>query len=235
MNGELDEKRMQNEHIVARYLANQLSQTDAERFEEHYLRNPDAVREIERDLRLKEGLAVLRDSGELDALVRGQPRWARPLPMGAALAAALAICVVGVALWRSARITGPIVGVLAEISSYQRSPSAIAGTYVLATVRGESGGLQIPLPADGSPIELRMIPSARTADLKYRVTLNRLEPPDATGEVGRARGLGTSRDGFVTAYLDSTKLQPGRYVLELIPERADPTAVEIELFPFELR
>ncbi len=58
----MDRKQIEDEHIVARYLADQLSPAEAEAFEAYYTQHPSMVREIEYALRLKEGLATLRGS-----------------------------------------------------------------------------------------------------------------------------------------------------------------------------
>src|SRR4029453_3357903 len=65
----MERQRIDDEHIVARYLAGQLDEAEAAAFEKHYENDRDVVREIERTLRMKEGLAVLNERGELDALM----------------------------------------------------------------------------------------------------------------------------------------------------------------------
>lgn len=60
--------RIEADHVVERYLAGQLSPSGVHDFEEHYVKQTGAVRLIEQVLRLKEGLAALRESGELDQL-----------------------------------------------------------------------------------------------------------------------------------------------------------------------
>ena len=85
----MDRNQIEAEHIVARYLADQLSPAEAEAFESYYTQHPSMVREIEYELRLKEGLATLRDRGQLDALLKARRwRWALPLSIAAAVAGA---------------------------------------------------------------------------------------------------------------------------------------------------
>ncbi len=50
----MDRKQIDDEHIVARYLADQLTPAEAEAFEAYYTQHPRMVREIEYALRLKE-------------------------------------------------------------------------------------------------------------------------------------------------------------------------------------
>src|ERR1039457_4281832 len=82
---------------VARYLAGRLSASETLEFETLYARQPDIVQELEQTARFREGLATLRERGELEALVRVQPRRGRWVQLG--IAASLAILAVGAALW----------------------------------------------------------------------------------------------------------------------------------------
>ena len=68
------ETRIQDDPgLASRYLAGQLSPTELQAYEEHLLENPDAVMELEATARMKVGLADLRDSGQLEKLLRGGP------------------------------------------------------------------------------------------------------------------------------------------------------------------
>src|SRR5512138_3501948 len=100
----MDRKQIEAEHIVARYLADQLSPAQAEEFEAYYTQHPSMVREIEHALRLKEGLATLRDRGQLDALLKARRwRWALPLSIAAAVAGAA----LGTWTWFGSPSAGP--------------------------------------------------------------------------------------------------------------------------------
>jgi hypothetical protein len=227
----MDRNRIDKEHLVERYLADQLNAADAAAFEAYYTQNPDMVRDIERTLRLKEGLAVLRERGELDSLIRARPRWTLPL----ALAAALAAAVIGAWLWMAHSAATPLAGALAELADSSGRPVPVASTLVLARTRGGAPTIEIPLPPERGAIELRMLPSSRTANERYQATVSRINVAGVTSPLGDVRGLRTSEEGFVTAYLDTAKLQPGRYSLELQPERSDSPGTITDRFVIDLR
>jgi ferric-dicitrate binding protein FerR (iron transport regulator) len=86
-----------NSEQIARYLAGRLSASETREFEALYSGQPDIVQELEETARFREGLAALRERGEIEALVRTQPRRGRWVQFG--IAASLAILFVGGALW----------------------------------------------------------------------------------------------------------------------------------------
>src|SRR5262245_19899609 len=101
----MDRQRVDDDHLVARYLAGQLDDATAVDFERHYLNHPDVVKDIERTLRLREGLALLQERGELAKLVQGKRTWGIP----ASLAAGLVMMLVGLWLWVGHSTVSPVV------------------------------------------------------------------------------------------------------------------------------
>ena len=227
----MERLRIDKEHIVARYLADQLDAADREAFETHYTDNPEMVREIERTLRLKEGLAVLQERGELDSLMRTRRRWNLPL----ALAAAALLAAAGIWLWMAPHTPAPLAGELIALADSSGHAPEVRATYLLARARGASPALEIPLPSQRSAIELRMIPSARGTITGHEVALSRLEPEKPPVRVGRIHGLKTGDDGLVKAYLDTGPLRPGRYLIELSPEQPDISDRFTDRFVIDLR
>lgn len=225
----MDRQTIDREHIVARYLAGQLDAAESAAFEAHYAENPDTVRDMERMLRLKEGLAVLRDRGELNALLHRRDYW-RPL---AALAAALGALAVGVWLWSGHTGVSPIAGTIAALHDDSGRPLHVATTQVLVRMRGAASEVRIPLPAERGAIELRMIPSARTGN--FHVRLERLTDGNTATPIAETRATASSDDGFVTAYLDSAQVTRGRYLVELVPGRNAPPGAPTDRFVVELR
>src|SRR6476659_833752 len=120
----MDRHTIDQQHIIARYLAGQLTDAESAAFEAHYTEHPEVVRDIEHTLRLKEGLAVLRDRGELDGLLYRRNYW-RPA-MG--LAAGIAVLVVGVWLWIGQTTVAPIVATVAMLVDPQGKPLHVAST-----------------------------------------------------------------------------------------------------------
>src|SRR5215475_9765475 len=118
--------------VISRYLAGQLSADECVAFERSVFENSALREDIERTLQLKEGLARLKQRGELDSLVRGsRNRW---LPYAAA--AALTVIAFGIA-WRFAPFRSPETALAASPSAFasQPSPLPVLGSYVLARTR----------------------------------------------------------------------------------------------------
>jgi hypothetical protein len=228
----MDRQTLEDHHMVARYLAGQLDAAESAAFEAHYAQNPDTVREIERTLRFKEALAVLNERGELDALVRARHYAWRPV---VGLAAGIAVLAVGVWLWLAQTTVSPIVSTIAALSDEQGQTLQVASAHMLVRTRGPASVIEIPLPAERSAIELRMIPSSRPADAGFRVLLGQLDAANAVAPVAETRAAASSADGFVTAWLDSAKLSRGRYVIELLPERSTAPGTPGDRFVVELR
>lgn len=229
----MERQRIEDEHIVARYLAGQLTEPEAAEFEAHYAQDPAVVRDLERTLRLKEGLAILSERGELEALLRAprRPAWQPAL----ALAAGLAVLVLGVLLWIGGSTVRPIGSTLTALAKHEGAPLHVASTYVLARTRGASSDVQVTLPEDASAIELRMIPSARPKSGGFHIVLSQLDAADATAPLGDTTAVASSDDGFVTAYIDSTKLVRGRYLIELQPEHAEAPGSPADRFILDVR
>ena len=66
----MDRKYIDDQHIVARYLADQLPAAQREEFESYYLQHPEMVEELEAAARFKVGLMLLRDAGQLDEVLK---------------------------------------------------------------------------------------------------------------------------------------------------------------------
>jgi hypothetical protein len=213
----MDRHTIDREHVIARYLAGQLDAVESAEFEAHYATHPEVVRDIERTLRLKEGLAVLEESGELDALLHRRTYWRPAL----GLAAGIAALVVGVWLWIGQTSMSPLVTTVAALTDAQGQPLHVASTHLLVRTRGPAGALEIPLPQERAAIELRIFPSS-AAGGRHRVVLGELDAANAVAPVAEIHATANPTDGFVTAYLDSARLSRGRYVIELMPETAPP-------------
>lgn len=217
----MDRRQIDSEHIVARYLADQLSPAEAEEFEAYYTQHPGMVREIEYVLRMKEGLATLRDRGQLESLVKARhTRWGTTLSIAAILVAAL----IGAWTWLGARSAAPTLApTLDELVAGSRSPLPLAGKYLLVRTRAAaSPPLQVSLPAERSALELQMLPSAGLEGAPYALSLSRLHDGKTT-LIDEAAGLAVGPDGLVTTWVDSGALEPGLHTLSLTPAASGPT------------
>jgi len=219
----MDRKQIEDEHIVARYLADQLSPAEAEAFEAYYTQHPSMVREIEYTLRLKEGLATLRDRQQLDGLMKTRRwRWALPLSVAAAVAGAA----LGTWTWYGSSAAAPIAaGSLEALLENGQATLPLAGKYMLVRVRsGETAPLAIPLPAEHSAVELQVLPAGGATAAPYRLLLQQQGAEGKPKPVAEVTGLVPGPDGLVAAWLDSERIQRGQYTVELASEAGDSAA-----------
>jgi hypothetical protein len=205
--------------LIARYLAGRLSETESTRLEARVAAEPGLYERVEEVLRLQEGLAVLAQRDDLDALLRESP-WRKRLGSWGA-AAALALVVIGLGVWWASR--EPPAGVLAlsaaELHLGARAP-AIEGPYVFARTRGDASVPEIPRPNVPTAIELKFVPSVSSAGGRYRLTVHSSGAGAGAGGrrlVGTLDSVAFGPDGYVTVFLDSAALRSGRYDLALEP------------------
>ena len=221
------ETRIQDDPgLASRYLAGQLSPAELQAYEQHLLENPDAVRELEATARVKVGLASLRDSGQLEKLLRVQPGLRSRWP---ALAAAAALIVLAIGLWRG--IEAPhdsmLVATATELVDRSQRPIASGSSYALLRTRSSAYDAVIRLPTDPRAIELRVRPEV--AAPAYSVALSQIRSDGSVVQIGTVSELQAQADGFVRLYADSSRLEPGPYLLVITPA-ADRAATSTSAF-----
>ena len=142
------ETRIQDDPgLASRYLAGQLSPDELQAYEQQLLENPDAVRELEATARMKVGL--------------GKParhRAARRAPASAsraslawpALAAAAALVVLAVGLWRGIDVPrdATLVATARELIDRTGRPLASGSSYALLRTRSSTYDAVIELPPE---------------------------------------------------------------------------------------
>jgi hypothetical protein len=207
--------------LASRYLAGQLSLRELRAYEQHLLENPDAVRELEATARVKVGLASLRNSGQLETLLQVPPA---PLSRWPALAAAAALIMIAVALWRGvdAPHDATLVATANELLDRSGRPLASGSSYALLRTRSSAYDAVIELPPDARAIELRVRPEVPAP--VYGVGLSRLRPDGSVVQIGNVSELVAQRDGFVRLYVDSSRLEAGLYLFVITPAQADAAA-----------
>jgi hypothetical protein len=227
----MDRKQIEEEHIVARYLADQLSPAEAEAFEAYYTQHPSMVREIEYTLRLKEGLATLRDRQQLDGLMKARRwRWALPL----SIAAAIAGTALGTWTWYGSSGAPVAAGSIEELFHNGQATLPLGGKYMLVRVRSsQSAPLAIALPQEHSALELQVLPAGGATAAPYRLVLQQQRADGKPKPVAEVAGLVPGPDGLVAAWLDSERIERGQYTVELASEAGD-SAAPAERFVIEL-
>jgi len=237
----MDRQYIDDHHIVARYLADQLTDREREAFELYYLEHPGIVKDIDAAARFKAGLSQLRDNGELADLIGAQP-WYRRLLRYAPYAAALAVVSLG-AYWiapgsEPTQFRSPehdLAASLSELRTVSGAPLSVASSYTILRTRGRSVDAAIELPASPAAIELRILPEFESPPARYRIVLSRANDDGSVAVVGEADGLVAAKDGFVTTFVDSRRLQPGAYELVLLSDRDSDTLDASSTFTIGVR
>jgi hypothetical protein len=210
-----------NPERIARYLAGRLSDSETRVFEALYPREPDIVQELEATARFREGLAALRERGELDSLLQVPPWRHRWVQVG--IAASLAILAVGAALWIG-RIHTVAPAVSASLTALRGSSDvslSISGTYRFVTSRdAKNTALRVALPTTRGALEFRVLPEDRPEQVTYRASINAIPAVGAATLVGVADSLHADSEGFIRVFADSARLAPGAYELVVGPEPA---------------
>ncbi len=225
---------MDGEHTIERYLADQLSENEAEAFERRCAEDPRFYRDIEARLRLKEGLAVLRDRGTLDAALHGprEGRWVLRVAAGVILALLCA------GVWRQIELPsvsspGPM---LTAVLGSTPGSLPVTATYRLERSRGAPPAISLASSQAPGAIELQILPSNFDPSGHYDVELSQLDPGPAARPFGELRGLSPAADRYVTVYLNRVRLAPGRYELSLRPEHGTGNGRdEVDQFSVRLR
>jgi hypothetical protein len=163
---------------------------------------------------MKVGLASLRDSGQLEKLLRARPALRSRWP---ALAAAAALIVLAIGLWRGidAPHDATLVATATELIDRSGRPLASGSSYALLRTRSSTYDAVIELPADPRAIELRVRPEAPAP--VYSVALSRVHPDASVAQIGNVSELKAEADGFVRLYVDSSRLEAGSYLLVITP------------------
>jgi len=139
------------------------------------------------------------------------------------------LIVVAAGLWRgfdAARDT-TLVAAASELVDGSGRPLASGPSYALRRTRSSAYDALIALPPDPSAIELRVRPEMPAP--RYSVAISRISPDGSVTPLGSVNELPVQADDFVQLYVDSSRLEPGPYLLVLTPTR-NPTAESTSAF-----
>jgi hypothetical protein len=218
--------QIESEHIIERYLTDQLSESETAEFEEFCQKNPDIYREIEATLRFREGLAALRDSGQLQTVmqVRSNRLW-----YSLAVAAAVLLATFGLWSWRDHT---PSQTLQAALFSTAAGAHPVSASFVLITQRGAQSQNTLRLSNQAGTVALKLMPSDFAVDGRYDVTLRTRNSTGSNRSIGRIDDLKPAPDRFITLYLNPADLSPGEY--EITVGRIGPRAQSDETDHFAL-
>jgi len=220
----MDRQHIDNHHVVERFLADQLSDSDREAFEAYCLANPAMYREIEAVARFKAGLAKLEESNELQPLLQPAPA-AQPFLLRHA--AAIAGVAVLVALLYGAVVTlrVPAMGAsVAEVSGKFRDVLPVVSEATLMAMRDPNPAVpEVRLPVAPGVIVLHVLPEEGNAvageagTTRYQARLQRAEGDDLE-VVATAEDLPQEKkSGLVHVYLRTADLKTGEYEIAVAP------------------
>jgi hypothetical protein len=210
----MDRRYIDDHHIVARYLANRLTDEEREAFEAYYVEHPDMVQEMEAAARFKVGLMKLRETGELTRLLQ---REQRPPWHYVAAAAAIAALAIGTFLLidRTPASRPVLAASIDALHATGGVQATLTGQYAILRTRGSAVDAEIELPPAGQALELRVLPEFAARPERYRVQLFRMSADDSMQSVAELGGLAPDPDTFVSVFVDAARLQAGQYRLAI--------------------
>ena len=211
------------------FIRGRLPEDQRRAFEDRLVREPALVNELERSLRMREGLGQLRARGYFNAA----PQRTRFHAWVPALAAAASV-VLALSLWVSrATAPAPLLVASLEARAAEDATSLVAAHFTFVSMRGSSVP-ELELPAAGL-IEFRAAPVTDTATQRYRVSLARQHGGSAPEAVATLADLAVRADGYVHCYADAARLTAGSYVLRVQADTDNNTGGTAAEFPFSLR
>jgi hypothetical protein len=220
----ITQKDVDERDLVARYLADRLSDAERTSFEAYYVDRPEVLAELNRTAKLKSGLMDLQQSGELATLIERR-RWQHSRLWG--LAASFVV-VMGAALWLTLQSSPrPLAAAsLNGLGHRFQTMLPLEASYHLERTRASSYDASIQLPSNAGAIELRVKPEVVYPH--YRMTL---QPVGSEGTLGKRvtlAGLSPGSDGLISLYLNGSELSPAVYELKIASDVAPSSGGEPE-------
>lgn len=232
----MDRTYIDNHHVLARYLSDQLSEQELREFETQLVIDPEIVKDLEATVRLKVGLHKLDKTKELGSLLNTSSDGGQRNTRLFAVAASVAVIALGVTFWltRGAFESPSIVATASALTDRSGKPMAIASRYEILRLRGNSYDAEIEIPPTPQAIELRVLPEYPAKPNRYRVNIVQVNDANELLPMGSVEGLVPADDEFVTLYLDSSKFVRGRYQLTISGDVDTDAANSVSKFNIKL-
>jgi len=217
--------------LANRYLAGQLTEAERAAFEAELESNRVTLRELEATARFKVGLERLRETGELDAMLRPTSTL-RQIFVGIAATVALGVIALSFLLgyFKQSHSSQPILAALpAALVGAQGRALPVAAPIAVFKKRQDSYDAVITLPASPQAIQIRVLPQIGSGAARYRVSLAHLRADRSLDAPASVQHLSPDSDGFVTVFAAASRLIPGEYRLAVSAEDGeteDPTKAE---------
>jgi len=215
--GGMDATQIAERQVIERYLANQLSDAEADAFEAYVESHPEIARQIELVARMKSGLHVLQRRGELRSVLTPPRSWLRHPALLAGTAASIAVA--GLLWFRSADMpeTPLLARSFAQLRGGDGESLKLGATVLLVRSRSAAHGAEIELPASGAAAtayELALDTGDSTPLRHYSVELLRFTG-NQLAPVARLKDAEAAADGSVHVYLKASVLSAGSYFIRL--------------------
>jgi len=209
---DMDAKQIAELHIIERYLANQLTDEQAQAFEAYVEAHPEVTREIESISRMKAGLAALRQRGELAPLLVAE-RQRKPLwYVLAASAAAVLIAILVVPRFMDRGSNVPVLATAAkQLLGNDSQPLPISARLLVGRSRGEAQNMLNSPPAEEA-VELRLDTHEDGPSVQYSVEMYKISGT-ALLPVGSVAGATSQSDGTVSLFVRGSALAAGNYLI----------------------
>ena len=201
--------------LANRYLAGQLSDAERAAFETELESSGSTLQELEATARLKVGLERLRETGELEHMLRPTST-TRQIIVG--LAATIAVAVIAGSFllgYFRQPAAAPMLAALPASFTGSAGPLPVTRTFAVFRKRQDSYDAVIELPPTPQVIEIRVLPQIVTGADRYRVSLARMTDDRSVEQPASVEHLRAGTDGFVTVFADASRLSPGRYRLAI--------------------
>jgi hypothetical protein len=219
--------------VVAAYLANRLSDAEAQAFELYCLDHPEFAQDVEREVALKAGMRQALAAGAEGARVlalpspkRGYAGW--PL----ALAASVVIVISAVVVYQySSKSPSGLVAFTSVSDLPEKLRRAAVSQVRLARMRGSETILKVLASSDGV-VEFRLIPNSTSESGVYSVQIS-AESKTSTKPL-TVRGLKPTADGFLEVYVPAATLIGRTWVVSVVSDAAKAQSSEtfrVEIAP----
>jgi hypothetical protein len=216
------------ENEVSAYLANRLTEVEAQAFEQYCLEHPNFARDVERELQLKVGIRRLHHPASLATKMYAKKRSYWPIALAASMI--LAALVFFELRPHSAPPALLAVRSLADLpSGLRHAPISSAD---LIQLRGDLSNDSITTTQE-SIIELRFLADSASKASDYSL---RMVPDHATPAssfvIDRLRA---GQDGYLRVYFPAKQVIGNTWLLTLMPTGAPPGSKDEQVFRVQFK
>jgi hypothetical protein len=230
----MDRKYIDDHHIAARYLADQLSDSEREAFEAYYVEHPEMMQELEAAARVKVGLMGLRRAGQLEPLLQAPARIGQARRFAAAAAVVAVAIGVTVFFMRGPSTATMLAASPAAFVDGNGAPVPIARTLTLMNARGAGPDAEMTMAESAGTIELRIRTEFDAVPPVYQVAFSSIGADGRTTTLARIDGLAATEDGYVRVYLGGPR-KAGSYEVMLSGDAGTSAAGQATAFVLEIR